>query len=143
MKPPTQVVAAAANVAPQRGIHCGRQASGLSFVGSAEVLVMNKELVEVRESSDPPDAEEADGRAGPDPGDEPSEVIALGQSHPVLLGELLEGSRENEARSSNQIALSQNEVGGEIMSSPAVEQGWSRRAKLVQEITKLDTLLRV
>jgi hypothetical protein len=93
MKPPTQVVAAAANVAPQRGIHCGRQASGLSFIGSAEVLVMNKELVEVRESSDPPYTEEPDGRAGPNPRDEPSEVIALGQSDSAMLGELLEGAR--------------------------------------------------
>jgi hypothetical protein len=39
--------------------------------------------------------------------------------------------------------FSQNEVGGEIMSGPAVEQGWSRRAELVQEMTKLETLLRV
>ena len=45
VQPPTQVVAAAANVSPQGGIHCRRQASGPLSIGSANVLVMNKELV--------------------------------------------------------------------------------------------------
>jgi hypothetical protein len=93
IKPPTQVVAAAANVSPQRGIHCGREASGTLLIGSAEVLVMNKVFIEIGQGPHPPDAEEADGRAGPDPGDEPRQVPALSQSLPALLGELLEGAR--------------------------------------------------
>jgi hypothetical protein len=54
---------------------------------------MNKELVEIRQGPHPPDLEKADGRAGPDPRDEPREVVALGQSDPTLFGESLEGSR--------------------------------------------------
>ena len=63
-------------------------------IRSANVLVVNKELVEDREGADPsPNTEEADGRARPDPRDEPREVLALGQSGPAPLGEPLEGTR--------------------------------------------------
>jgi hypothetical protein len=34
-------------------------------------------------------------------------------------------------------------VGGEIMSSPAFEQCWNRRAELIEEITEPTALLRV
>ena len=45
VKPPTQVMAAAANISPQGSIHCRREATGPLSIGSAHVLVMNKELV--------------------------------------------------------------------------------------------------
>jgi hypothetical protein len=104
---------------------------------------MNKELIEISEGPHPPDAEETDGGAGSDPRDEPREVLAFGQSDPALLGEPLEVSGENEARASNEIAFSQHDVGCEIMSSPAFEQCWNRRAELIEEITELKALLRV
>jgi hypothetical protein len=132
LQPPTQEAAAAAYVAPQGGIHCGRQVSGASPVGAADVLVMNKELVEVRESPDPPYAEEADWRAGPNPRDEPGEVIALGQSDSALLGEPLEGAGQDNAGPGNEIAFSQHDVGCEVMSSPALEQGRNGRPELIE-----------
>jgi hypothetical protein len=143
VQPPTQVVASTANVPPQGSIHCRRQATGSSSVGPPDVLVVNKELVEISEGPHPPDAEEADGRAGPDPRYEPSEVLPLGKSDPASFGEPLEVSRENEARASNEIAFSQYDVGCEIMSSPAFEQCWNRGAELIEEITELKALLRV
>ena len=94
MQPPTQIAAAAANVSPQGSIHRRREATRPLAIGSANVLVMNKELVEIRQGADPSDAEEPDGRAGPDPRDEPREVLALGQSGPTPLGEPLEGTRQ-------------------------------------------------
>lgn len=130
MQPPTQVVAAAANVSPQGSIHCRREPTRLKSVGSANVLVMNEELVEIRQGADPPDAEDPDGRAGPDPRDEPPEVVALGQSGPTPLGERLEGTRENQAWAGNEIAFSQYDVGGEIVSSPLLDEGRSGRADL-------------
>ena len=45
VKAPTQVVAAAANVSPQGGVHCGREATGSLAISSAKVLVVNKEFV--------------------------------------------------------------------------------------------------
>ena len=93
VQPPTQVVAAAANVSPQGSIHCRRKATGPMPIRSANVLVVNKELVQIRQGADPFNAEEPDGRAGPDPRDEPREVLAGGQSDPAPLGEPLEGTR--------------------------------------------------
>ena len=93
VKPPTQVVATATNVAPQGSIHFRREATGPKPVRSAKVLVVNKELVEIRQGADPFNAEEPDGRAGPDPRDEPCEVLVVGQSDPAPLGESLEGTR--------------------------------------------------
>ena len=83
-------------------------------IRSANVLVVNKELVEIRQGADPSEAEEPDGRAQPDPRDEPPEVLALGQFAPTPLGEPLEGTGRNEARASNEIAFSQHKMGGEI-----------------------------
>lgn len=143
VKPPTQIVAAAANVSPQGSVHCRRQAPGSLSIGSADVLVMNEEFVEIRQGPDPPDAEDAEGRTGPDPCYEPCEVVALGQCAPTPLDEPLEGARQDDARSTNGIAFSQYEVGDEIVSSPALEQGGSRRAELVEQITELKTLLDV
>jgi hypothetical protein len=104
---------------------------------------MNKELVEVRESPDPPYAERTDGWAGPDPRDEPGEVVALGQPGSTLLGESLEGARQDNAGPSNEIAFSQHEMGGEIVGGPAVEQGRNRRAEFIEEGTKPKSFLRV
>jgi len=112
-------------------------------IGSANVLVVDKELVEIRQGADPSDAKEPDGRAGSDPRDEPCEVLALGQSGPTPLGEPLEGTRQNDARASNEIAFSQHDVGGEIVSSPALQQCGHGRTELVEEITELQALLRV
>ena len=136
-------MAAATNVSPQGSIHCRREATGPLLIGSANVLMMNKELIQVRQGADPSDAEHTDGRAGPDPRDEPREVLSLGQSGPTPLGEPLEGTRENDARASNEIAFSQHKVGSEIVSSPALEQCRNGRAQLVKKLAELKALLRV
>ena len=43
----------------------------------------------------------------------------------------------------NEIAFSQHDVGCEVMSSPALEQGRNRRAELIEEIAELKAFLRV
>jgi hypothetical protein len=104
---------------------------------------MNEELVQVRQRPDPADAEEADGRAGPNPRDEPPEVIAPGQADSALLGEPLKGAGQDHARSGDEIAFSQHEMRCEIMSGPALEQGRSRRSELIEKITELQAFLPV
>jgi hypothetical protein len=136
-------MAAAANVSPQGSIHRRRQAAGSKSIGSANVLVVNKELVEIRQGADPPNAEEPDGRAGPDPRDERREVLALSQSGPPPLGESPEGTRPNEAGASNKVVFSQYDVGSEVVSSPALEQCGNGGVELVEEITQFKALLRI
>jgi hypothetical protein len=143
VKPPTEITAAAANISPQRRLHCRREATGASSIRSANVLMMNKELVEIRRVANPPNAEEPDGRAGPDSRDEPCDVLALSQSGPTPLGESLEETRPNEAGASNEIAFSQHQVRSEILSSPALEQRGNGRTELVEEITQFKALLHV
>jgi hypothetical protein len=69
--------------------------------------------------------------------------LTLGQPDPALLGEPLEGPRQDQARSGNEIVFAQHQVGGEIMSGPTVEQGRNRRAELIEEITELTAFPRV
>lgn len=104
-QPPAQIVAAAADIAPQRSVHLGCQASGTSSVGPADVLVMHEELVEVRQRADPPQPEEADRWAGPDPRDKSAELVAPRESGRALRGESLEGPGQHEAGTGNEIAF--------------------------------------
>ncbi len=140
---PTQVVAAAANVSPQGGVHGRREAAGSTAIGSANVLVVNEQLVEIGQGADPFNAEETHRRAGPDLRDEPCEVLVLGQSGPASLGEPLEGGGQDEAGAGNEIAFSQHDVGGEIVCSPALQQCRNGRTEFVEEIAQLIPLLRV
>jgi hypothetical protein len=55
----------------------------------------------------------------------------------------LEGARQDEAGPRNEIVFSQHDVGREIMSSPAFEQRWNRRAELIEEVTERKAFLRV
>ena len=106
MQTTAQIPATAANVSPQGGIHRRGEAAGSLAIGSANILVMNEELVEVRYGTHPSDAEESDRRAGPYPPDEPRKVFALSQSGPTPLGEPREGTRQDKAWSCDGIAFS-------------------------------------
>jgi hypothetical protein len=66
LQPTTQKTAAAPNVSPQRGIHRGRETARPQAIGSAKILVVDEELVEIRHGTYPSEAEEPDRRAGPD-----------------------------------------------------------------------------
>ena len=102
----TQITAAAANVSPQRGIHRRREATRSLAIGSANILVMNEELVEIRHGTHPSDAEESDRRTGPDPSDKPRKVLARSQSGPTPLGEPRERTGQDETWARDGIAFS-------------------------------------
>jgi hypothetical protein len=140
---PTQIPAAAPHIPPQGGIHRGREATRSSPIGPANVLVMDEELIEIRHGTDPPDAKEPDGRAGPDPRDQPRKVPAPRQSGPAPLGEPSKGTGQNQARAGDEVVFSQHEVSGEVVRGPAVEQRGSGRAELVEKVAKLEALLPV
>lgn len=57
-----------------------------------------------------------------------------------MLAEVERGSRQDGLCND---ALTQHEVGGEIVGSPALEQGGNGRTELAEEITQLKALLRV
>src|SRR5262249_61155577 len=79
----------------------------------------------------------------PDPGHEPPEVAALRQFCPPPLGEALERTRERNAGASDQIALAQDDVCGEVVTGPSLAQSGHGRPQLVEHVAKLQSLLRV
>lgn len=142
LKSPAQKATPAANVAPQRRVQVGRQSARPKAIGPANVLLMNEEFIEVRQLPDPPEAEEPCGRAGPDPCHRAPELTTRHRD-PAPLGEPLEGSGQHETRSRNDIAFSQNQMGGEIASGPAVDQRGRGRAEFVEKIAERRPLPRV
>ena len=109
-------------------------------IGSANVLVVDEEFVEIGQGPYPSNAEEPDRRAGPDPLDQVREILALGQPDPAPLGEALEVTGPNDAWAGNEIAFSQHDVGGEIVSSPALDQCGYGRTEPVEKMTQLKAL---
>ena len=73
-QPPREVPGSAADVAPQRLVHGLLAGPGPAAVGSADILMVDVELVEAREPAHPSDAEETSRRPGPERGDKPGEV---------------------------------------------------------------------
>ena len=75
----------ASDVAPKGLIHCVLVGSRTMTVGSAYVLVVDEELVEVREPAHPSDAEEAWRWSRSDRCDEPCEVPHRERSSATIL----------------------------------------------------------
>jgi hypothetical protein len=75
-------------------------------IGSANILVMNEELVEIRHGAHPSDPEESDRRTGPDPSDKPRKVLARSKSGPTPLSEPRERTGQDETWARDGIAFS-------------------------------------
>ncbi len=131
------------NVSPQGRIHRRSEVARRAPIRSSKVFVVDEELIQVRKGAHPSDAEESGRRTGADPRDQPRKVFALSQSGPTPLSEPLEGAGENDARASHEIAFSQHDVRGEIMSGPRRKQRGSGRAEFIEQPTKRLSLLRV
>ena len=120
-----------------------RHKAGSQLVRSAQVLVVNEELVQVWDGPDPSDAEEPEGRTRADPRDQRREVLALRESGPAPLGEPLEGARKNDARAGDEVAFSQHDVSGEIVRSPTFEERGNEGPELGEENAQPKPLLRI
>ena len=81
--------------------------------------------------------------ARPDPPDEPPELSLLRQPHPAALGEPSEQPRKDHAGAGDEIALTQHEVGGQVVRGPALEQRGYERPELGEENAQLKPLLRI
>src|SRR5204863_3040250 len=104
---------------------------------------MHEELVQVRERTDPADAKEARWWPGPDPGNEPREHMAVREFNPAPLGKTRERTGKHKAGGSDEIALAQDDVCGEIVSRPSLDQRGHGRPELVEHVAQLLSLLRI
>ena len=80
--------------------------------------------------------------ARPDPRDEPLGLFLLHEPRPASLGEPLERAREDEAGASDEIALTQHDVGGKVFGSPVVEQCGYVSPEFFEKIAQCKALVR-
>lgn len=126
----------ARDVAPKCSVLTRRVRSWPEAVRPSYVLVMDEELVQVREPTDPSDPEETRRRPGSNDRDELREPLLL-QCNPPSFGE--EGPRagKDESRRGEVVVFTEDEVRHEVVSRPRLEKCRSIRAELVQELTEL------
>ena len=125
-----------AGVAEQRGVLVRRQGPGAEAVRPAHVLVVDEELVEVREPAHPADAEEARRRAGPDGRDQPAERPTRSSSR-CRSANRPHGPGHDEPGRRDEVVLPQDQVRRQVERRPRVEQGRRVRADLIEQVAEL------
>jgi hypothetical protein len=128
-----------ADVAPQGLVHGVLVRSGTATVGSAYVLVVDEELVEVRNPTHPSDAKEARRWSGSDHRGEPSEVAERERS-PSSFREAAPRTGQDEAGAGEGVVLAEDEVCGEIAGRPRLQESRRVGAELVEQVAELCSL---
>ena len=124
-----------ADVAPQRLVQRDLVGSQTTTVGSADVLVVDEELVEVREPAYPSDAEEAGRRSRSDRRDKPGEIPH--RERPASsFGQPTPRAGQDESGSGQAVVLADDEVRGEIAGRPRLEEGWCLGTELVEQVAE-------
>lgn len=129
----------ASDVAPEGFIHCVFVGSRTMTVGSAYVLVVDEELVEVREPAHPSDAEEAWRRSRSDRRDEPGEVLQREFSSSSF-SQAAPRTGQDKPGGSEVVVLAQDEVRGEIVGRPRREESRCLGAEFVEQLSQLCSL---
>jgi hypothetical protein len=129
----------ATDVAPKGLIHCMLVRSRPTTVGSSYVLVVDEELIEVREPAHPSDAEEAWRRSRSDRRNEPSEVPQRERSSSSF-GQAAPRTGQDKPGASEVAALAQDEVCGEIAGRPRREESRCLGTEFVEQAAELCSL---
>ncbi|MFW3115915.1 hypothetical protein MHAE_19296 [Mycobacterium haemophilum DSM 44634] len=103
--------------------------------------MVDEELVEVRQGTDPSDAEESGRWARLDPRDKPPEFSLPGELHSASLRKPLERPGKDHARANDEIAFTQHEMGGEVLGGPALYQRGYVSTEFSEEIAQRKALL--
>ena len=138
-QPPREEPGRAADIAPQGLVHGMLVRSGAVAVGSAYVFVVDEELIQAREPAHPSDPEEAWRRPRPERRGEPREVpprercsSSFSQSAPP--------TGHDKPGTGDVVALTQDQVRGEITGRPRFEERRCLRTKLVEQVAELCSL---
>ena len=127
------------DVAPKGLIHRMIVRSRTTTVGSANVLVMDEELVEVSEPAHPPDPEDAWRRSRSDRRDEPGEVLHCERpSSPFSKAAPRTG--QDQPGSSERVVLAKDEVRGQIARRPRLKQSGCFGTQLLEQVAQLCSL---
>ena len=134
-QPPREDPAGATDIAPQGLLHGPVVRSRTATVGSAYVLVVDEELIEAGDPAHPSDPEEPWRRSRSERPYEPREVLqregslsSLSQSAP--------STGQDKPRTSEIIALAQDQVRGEIAGRPWLKERRCAGTELVEQIAE-------
>ena len=126
----------AADVAPQGLVHCMLVRPGTTTVGSADVLVVDEELIEAREPAHPSDAEKAGRRSRPDRRDERCEVPQRERSSPPF-SQAAPRTGHDQPGAGEAVALAQDQVRGQIASRLRREESRCPGTEFAEQVAEL------
>ena len=129
----------ATDVAPQGHVHCMLVGSGAATVGSAYVLVVDEELVEVGDPAHPCDAEEARRRSRSDRRGEPGKVPQRERSSSSF-SQAAPPTGHDKPRAGEVVALAEDQVRGEIAGCPRLKKRRCLRTEVVEQVAELCSL---
>ena len=113
--------------------------SGAAAVGSAHVLVVDEELVEVGDPAHPSDAEEAWRRSRSERRAEPGKVPQRERS-PSSFSQTAPPTGQDKPRPGEVVALAEDQVRGEIAGRPRLQQRRCLGTELVEQVAELCSL---
>lgn len=124
------------DVAPQSLVQCRLVGSRTTAVGSAYVLVVDEEFVEVREPAHPSDAEQAWRRSRSDRRNKSCKVFQRKRCSSSFR-KTAPRTRQDKSGASEVVALTQDEVRREIAGRPRLEKSRCLGTELVEQIAEL------
>ena len=129
----------APDVAPQGLVHCMLVGSRSTPVSSAYVLVVDEELVKVREPAYPSEAEEAWRRSGSNRRNEPGKIPQR-ECSSSSFSESAPRTGQDKTWAGAVVALAEDQVRGEIAGRPRREQSRCLGTELLEQVAKLCSL---
>lgn len=105
-------------------------------VGSAYVLVVDEELVEVRYPAHPSDPEESWRRARSDRLNEPWKV-SQGELSSSPFSNAAPHPWQDKPRSGGMVVLAEGDMRGEIAGSPRLQESWCLDTELIEQVAEL------
>ena len=129
----------ATDVAPQGLVHRLAHGSRTTPVGPAHVLVVNEELIEIRDPAHPANPEEARRRSQSNRLNEPGKVLHR-ERLPAPFGKATPCTRNDEPGSRKRVVLAHDEVCGKIPGRPGFEESRRIRTELLEQAADLRSL---
>jgi hypothetical protein len=139
LQPPCEKPPRLADIAPQGFVHRMLVRARSTIVGSTYVLVVDEELVEVRETAHPSDAKEARRWSRSDCRNKPGETPRR-ECPSSLFGEAAPCAGQHEPGCGEMVVLAQDEVRGEIAGRPRGQEGWCLGAQFFEQVAELCSL---
>lgn len=130
------------DVAPQGLVQCRFIRSRTTTVGSAYVLMVDEEFVEVRKPAHPSDAEQPWRRPRSDRRNEPCKVPQR-ERRSSSFSEATPSTRQDKPGASEVVMLAEDEVRREIAGRPRLKESRCLGTELVEQVAELCSLDRV